>query len=492
MHNKLTLVIPIINLPDQLLKLRANGAISGHQIEILAYGLADDVNSSDCRTIKIPSLNDSKSLTILLSEIKTPYAVIVKDPCDINFNKECISKLLSPIISKSTILSYSGYLIENSTTVEKPLIEYQEGSVRDDFDFGPVVAIDVDRIKSLISKNHLIKDLEHSAFYALRLSICLNALPVLIPELLYSVKPTQMGPGYEDHFAYVDPKNRKVQKEMEDVFTDYSRMAGFYLPPALTPTDISVGSFPCEASVIIPVKDRARSIADAVNSALSQHCSFPFNIMVVDNHSSDGTTDILNDLAGKNDKVVHIIPEEKNLLIGGCWNKGISDKRCGRFAIQLDSDDLYSDQNTLQKIVDCFYSEKSGAVVGSYTLVDFNLNQIPPGLIDHREWSIENGHNNALRINGLGAPRAIYTPIAREILFENVSYGEDYAMMLAICRRYKLARIYDSLYLCRRWEGNSDSNLPIEKINRNNTYKDLIRTNEIRARKIIAKATLQE
>ena len=155
------------------------------------------------------------------------------------------------------------------------------------------------------------------------------------------------------------------------------------------------------------------------------------------------------------------------------------DEHCGRFAIQLDSDDLYINHHVLQRIVDTFHEHQCAMVIGSYKMVNFKLEEIPPGIIDHKEWTPDNGRNNALRVNGLGAPRAFYTPLLRQIRIPNVSYGEDYATALAISREY---RIYEPLYLCRRWEGNSDADLNIQRVNANNYYKDKIRMIEILAR----------
>jgi glycosyltransferase involved in cell wall biosynthesis len=242
-----------------------------------------------------------------------------------------------------------------------------------------------------------------------------------------------------------------------------------------------------EASVITPVRNRKETIAEAVKSALSQQTDFSFNVLVVDNHSTDGTTAILSDLAKRFSNLKHIVPKRTDLGIGGCWNEALNSEACGRYAVQLDSDDLYSSPHTLQKMVDRLRQSRYAMVIGSYTLVNSGLEEISPGLIDHREWTDDNGHNNALRINGLGAPRAFDTALMRGIGFLNVSYGEDYAAALRICREYRIGRIYESLYLCRRWSGNSDAELSIEDANRNNAFKDKIRTDEILARQKIAK-----
>jgi glycosyltransferase involved in cell wall biosynthesis len=206
---------------------------------------------------------------------------------------------------------------------------------------------------------------------------------------------------------------------------------------------------------------------------------------VIDNHSTDGTTEMTSKFTETDDRVVHIIPERNDLGIGGCWNEGIFHEKCGKFAIQLDSDDLYIDNNVISRVVETFYGQKCAMVVGSYKMVNFNLEELPPGLIDHKEWTPGNGRNNALRINGLGAPRAFYTPVIRRIRVPNVSYGEDYAVGLAISRHYQIGRIYEPLYLCRRWEGNTDAALDINRANANNLYKDRLRTIELLARKQI-------
>ena len=247
--------------------------------------------------------------------------------------------------------------------------------------------------------------------------------------------------------------------------------------------DFDEQEFDVEASVVIPVFNRAKTIKDAVESALSQKASFPYNVIVVDNHSTDGTGDILAHLSKSHkDKLRVIVPNRRDLGIGGCWNEAINSEYCGRFAVQLDSDDLYSSPKTLQTVVDAFHEQKAAMVIGSYRMCDFELNTLPPGLIDHKEWTDDNGPNNALRINGLGAPRAFFTPLLRQVQFPNTSYGEDYALGLLFSRHYRIGRIFSELYLCRRWGGNSDAALSVEKINANNLYKDRLRTMELYAR----------
>lgn len=354
--------------------------------------------------------------------------------------------------------------------------DYQTGSVRDDFDFGPVVMI---RTEALRRCAEGLPDYRFAAWYALRLGLSCQGAIVHIPEPLSEVSGDVEAVS---QFDYVNPRNREVQIEMEQAFTRYLAHTGALLEAPFE-RYVPEGEYPVEASVIIPVKNRRATVGDAVRSALDQVTDFAMNVIVVDNHSTDGTTELLASIARDDSRLIHIVPEEKGLGIGGCWNKALMSEHCGRYAIQLDSDDLYSATDVVSRIVEAFRSSGAGMVIGSYALTDFNLAPIPPGIIDHREWTDTNGPNNALRINGLGAPRAFCTELARSILFPNVSYGEDYAMALRISRRYRIERIYDVLYLCRRWEGNSDAALPPERINRNNYYKDMLRSYEIEARK---------
>ena len=348
-----------------------------------------------------------------------------------------------------------------------------------------MVAVDAPRLLAFLNAPEL-SELKFSAWYACWLWFAMargNAGAIVrIPEPLYTVGQTDARKSGEKQFDYVDPRNREVQLEFERAFTLILERIGARLPASRTTINPDEQDFPVEASVIIPVRNRARTIADAVRSALTQTPEFSFNVIVVDNHSTDGTTDILSELAASDPRVIHVIPESTTLGIGGCWNLAVNHSCCGRFAVQLDSDDLYKSADVLQRIVDTFRRERCAMVIGSYELVDFNGNPIPPGLIDHKEWTDANGANNALRINGLGAPRAFYTPVFRQIGMHNVSYGEDYGIGLNISRTWRIGRIYDSLYLCRRWEGNSDADLSVEKVNANNTYKDWLRTIELEAR----------
>ena len=332
------------------------------------------------------------------------------------------------------------------------------------------------------------EDYQWGALYDLRLRM---KNIVHINEYLYTEIETDNRKSGEKQFDYVDPKNRQVQIEMEKICTEHLKRIGAWLPPVFkevpftsnlqddgTPSEQG----PTTASVIIPVFNRVRTVKDAVESALSQKCDFPFNIIVVDNHSTDGTTELLSEMAAKDSRIVHLIPAKFDLGIGGCWNLAVHSEHCGEFAVQLDSDDVYSGPDTLTKIVNAFHEQNCAMVVGTYQMTDFNMNPIPPGVIDHREWTEENGRNNALRINGLGAPRAFWTPLLRTINLPNTSYGEDYALGLRISREYRIGRIYDVLYCCRRWEGNSDAALDIDRVNANNLYKDRIRTWELTAR----------
>ncbi|ASB50036.1 glycosyltransferase family 2 protein [Alkalitalea saponilacus] len=372
------------------------------------------------------------------------------------------------------------YKMMNGKSVLHPLIDYQSGSLRDDFDFGSLLLYRTDAIKNVAPT--LDKSWQYGGLYALRLAVSRIYSVFRIPEFLYTEMETDNRASGEKIFDYVDPKNRAVQIEMEEICTANLKAIGGWLQPRFSEIDLSDSGFPVEASVIIPVRNRVKTIEDAIKSVLSQETKFPFNLIVVDNHSTDGTTELLQKMAESDEKLIHLIPDRNDLGIGGCWNYGVFHDACGKFAIQLDSDDLYINNQVIQTIVEAFYEQQCAMVVGSYQMVNFNLKEIPPGLIDHREWTPENGRNNALRINGLGAPRAFYTPVLREIRLPNTSYGEDYAVGLRISRQYQIGRIYEPLYLCRRWEENSDASLDVVKMNGHNLYKDRIRTIELQAR----------
>lgn len=369
--------------------------------------------------------------------------------------------------------------IVDGALCDAPTIDYQSGSLRNDFEFGPLVVVRTSALKDYALQS--LPRCEYAGFYQLRLALSRLGRIQHLPRNLYVEVEADTRKSGEKQFDYVNPAQRNVQIEMEQVCTDHLHRIGGWLPPyKYSSIDLSAGEFPVEASVVIPVLNRVSTIGDAIGSVLAQKTNFKFNILIVDNHSTDGTGEVIDSFA--DERVCHIIPERNDLGIGGCWNYAVNSPQCGRFAVQLDSDDLYSDSGVLQRIVDEFYSQQCAMLVGSYRICNFNLETLPPGVIDHREWSEKNGRNNALRINGLGAPRAFYTPVVRSVGFPNVSYGEDYAVGLQISRNYRIGRIYDVLYLCRRWEGNSDAALSHAKVNAHNTYKDSLRTAELQAR----------
>lgn len=435
----------------------------------------------NAEVIRVDALFNSSTLKLMESKSDTKYILFLTQDTLIEFGQFSLERFISVAESTNSGIIYSDYYdIKNNLTSPHPVIDYQFGSVRDDFSFGPILFFDKHAFSS--ASNGINQDLKYAGLYALRLAISRHHAITRIPEFLYSSIETDERKSGEKLFDYVNPKNREVQIEMEKVVTEHLKKINVYLEPKFRNINLDEEKFDNEASVIIPVKNRAKTIGDAVQSVLKQKTNFSFNLIVVDNHSTDGTASILKDFSDQDKRVVHIIPERTDLGIGGCWNEGVHHKSCGRFAVQLDSDDIYKDENTLQKIVDIFRKEKCAVVIGSYQLTDFNLKEIPPGLIDHREWTPDNGRNNALRINGLGAPRAYFTPLLRKIKIPNVSYGEDYAAVLAMSRDYQIGRIYESIYVCRRWEGNSDAALSIEKQNAHNTYKDRVRTFEMLAR----------
>jgi hypothetical protein len=436
-----------------------------------------------CRVLVGGPLSSHETLSLILAGIRTRYLLLLSGAKQISIGPKALERFLGIAESTKVGLVYSDFYDESKHgKTLHPLNDYQLGSVRDDFDFGTIILFSVPAIRKALKKYGVIPGVKFAGLYDLRLKVSIDHSLYHLKKPLYSVIETEEPSGSENIFAYVDSGNRAVQKEMEIVFTDYLKKIGAYLLPNFREVEQMSGSSPVEASVVIPVRNRKETIAEAAKSALLQETVFPFNVIVVDNHSTDGTTAILSDLAKQYSRLKHIIPKRNDLGIGGCWNEALHTETCGRYAVQLDSDDLYSNSRTLQKMVDMLRQGNYGLVIGSYTLVNSNLEEIPPGVIDHREWTDENGHNNALRINGLGAPRAFDTEFMREIGFLNVSYGEDYAAALRICREYRIGRIYESLYLCRRWSGNSDAGLSIEEANRNDTFKDNIRTNEILAR----------
>lgn len=389
-------------------------------------------------------------------------------------------KQVMEVSPKNGIVYADHYKMIDGTLTQAPVIDYQKGSIRDDFDFGSVLLFNS---AAFIEAAEITEgtDYKYAALYSVRLFISFQYDIVHINEYLYTEIETDTRQSGEKQFDYVNPKNREVQIEMEKACIEHLHEIEAFVYSSSKVVNLNSEAFEIEASVIIPVRNRIRTIRDAVHSALSQQTSFPFNVIVIDNHSTDGTTEALQELSADK-RLIHIIPQRNDLGIGGCWNVGVHHEKCGKFAVQLDSDDLYKDEHTLQKIVDTFYQENCAMVIGTYLMTDFEMKEIAPGIIDHKEWTEENGPNNALRINGLGAPRAFFTPILRRMNLPNTSYGEDYAIGLRISREYRIGRIYDVLYLCRRWEGNSDAALSIEKTNQNNFYKDRIRSWELQAR----------
>lgn len=372
------------------------------------------------------------------------------------------------------------YQIIGEQRRKMPLIECQEGSLRDDFNFGSVLFYNTQILKKAVAQTTL--DYPHAGMYNLRLTVSRLASLVHINEVLYTEIETDTRKSGEKLFDYVDPKNREVQIDMEKACTEHLKAIGAYLPPVFTSVDLDREVFEYEATVMIPVFNRERTIEDAVRSALEQKTDFKFNVIVVNHHSTDKTVSIVEKFSD-DPRLILITPERKDLFVGGLWNTALHHPKCGKFIVQLDSDDVYSGPGSLEKIVKAFYEQQCGMIIGTYRMTDFKLNTLPPGIIDHREWTPENGRNNALRINGLGAPRAFFTPILREILLPNTNYGEDYGLGLNFSRKYQIGRIYEVVYNCRRWEGNSDAALEPEKVNANNLYKDKLRTWEIQARK---------
>lgn len=453
------------------------------------YLLATDAAATaveGCTMVHIDALNSSDTMLKIAEAAKAPYTLLYTKYNNLVMGYFALDRFVRLAgDSKAGMMYADSYTVIEGKKSNAPVIDYQEGSLRDDFNFGSVLFFNTEVLKKAAAGI----DVHYTAagLYDLRLRLSRIAPIVHINEYLYSDVTVDNRKSGEKIFDYVDPKNRGVQIEMEKACTAHLKAVGGYLEPKFDEIDFNKGNFEYEASVIIPVRNRIRTIRDAIRSVLSQKTDFPFNLIVIDNHSTDGTTEAIDEF--KDDpRLVHIVPQRDDLGIGGCWNAGVQHPKCGKFAVQLDSDDVYSDENTLSKMVAAFYEQKCAMVVGTYMLTDIDKNPIPPGVIDHKEWTPENGRNNALRINGLGAPRAFYTPVLREIHVPNTSYGEDYALGLAFSRHFQIGRVYDVVYLCRRWEDNSDAALDIVKMNNNNLYKDRIRTWELQARRALVAA----
>ncbi len=437
------------------------------------------------------ALTSCVTLRQVAERASADYVLLQTKPVAVTLGEGAVERMSQAASVSGAPLVYADHydqkMIGGKSLIEKhPAIDYQEGSIRDDFDFGSLLLLKTSLLKKWATQTKE-NGYAYAGLYDLRLFLSREGEVLHLNEFLYTEEEHDTRASGVKQFDYVNPANRDVQIEMETVATAHLREIKALVDTSLyRDVDFDEQEFDTEASVIIPVFNREKTIRDAVGSAMSQKTSFPYNVIVVDNHSTDGTTEILKELTAKYAKqanrLIHVIPERTDLGIGGCWNEAVNDARCGRFAVQLDSDDLYSSPKTLQTIVDAFYKQQAAMVVGSYRMCDFELNTLPPGLIAHQEWTDQNGPNNALRINGLGAPRAFFTPLLRQVQLPNTSYGEDYAMGLTFSRRYRIGRIYDELYLCRRWGGNSDAALSIERINANNLYKDRLRTLEIRAR----------
>ena len=498
MTHKIDFFTPCTGDATLLDELKASPIIKGrHTIE------------ADTPFIPLERSLSTRTLQHIAEQSTSEYILLYTHIGSLKIGYRAVERMLRTATESNADWVYSHrYVMKQGETIAVPTNEYQEGSVRDDFDFGPLMLIRTKAVREFLATHP--EAMQHAALYQLRLYISRVGRLVHINEYLYTESEHDTRTSGQKQFDYVDPRNRQIQLEMERACTTHLKAVGAFVDfRQLKEIDTTTGEFPCEATVIIPVKNRAKTIGNAVRSVLEQETDFPFNLIVVDNHSTDGTTEILSQLSKlvqtsesqtclnfhcessltknecltDNAQLTIVTPERTDLGIGGCWDLAIRHPHCGRYAVQLDSDDLYSDPHTLQRIVDTFRRERCAMVVGSYRLCNFTLETLPPGIIDHREWTEENGMNNALRINGLGAPRAFYTPIIREIGFPNVSYGEDYAVGIAISRTYRLGRIYEPIYLCRRWEGNSDAALSPDRVAAHNHYKDSLRTQEIRARK---------
>ena len=482
-------------------------SMSGEDISVTVESFCRSSSFTGVTVLSGVSLRETQTLREIAEAVSEKYLLVYTKALPLEMGMLALDRIISIAEDTGADMLYADhYRMVGGERRRHPLIDCQSGALRDDFDFGSVLVFRKSSFRRAVRA--MSEDYKWGALYDLRLRM---KKIVHINEYLYTEIETDNRKSGEKQFDYVDPKNRQVQVEMEKICTEHLKRIGAWLPPVFKEVGISplpsagqddrnmvgqddrdaVGREESDvignddrrsvtASVIIPVYNRVRTVKDAVESALSQKCDFPFNVIVVDNHSTDGTTELLSEI--RDERLVHLIPARHDLGIGGCWNLAVHDEACGEFAVQLDSDDVYSGPDTLAKIVNAFHRQKCAMVVGTYQMTDFDMNPIPPGIIDHREWTEDNGRNNALRINGLGAPRAFWTPLLRKLNLPNTSYGEDYALGLRISREYRIGRIYDVLYCCRRWEGNSDAALDIEKVNANNLYKDRIRTWELEAR----------
>lgn len=482
MNKPITLFLPYNGFEhtnDTVKSMLASGQV---EKTVLLTTQKDLPQLPDCEIMTVDTLFGTATIKAILDKTETGYALVVKEDTHIVLGQFALERMMQVAEDTGAGMVYSDFMQKKDDTVTKhPVIDYQDGSLRDDFDFGYLMLFTKESLKEAAAINDA-KNYKYAGLYDLRLKVSQTKELTHIAEYLYTSVATDTRKSGEKQFDYVDPKNRDVQIEMEEAVSEHLKRIGGYLKPGFADVEFKKDNFEVEASVVIPVFNRHKTIGDAIKSVLMQKTSFPFNLIVVDNHSTDGTTEVIKELAAKDDRLIHLIPGRRDLLIGGCWNEAVHSDKCGRFAAQLDSDDVYKDETTLQRIVDAFYEQNCAMIIGSYKMTNFQMEEIPPGIIDHKEWTPENGRNNALRINGLGAPRAFYTPVLRKLKIPNVSYGEDYAVGLAISRDYQIGRIYDPIYLCRRWEGNTDASLNVQQMNTNNLYKDKVRTYELKAR----------
>ena len=481
----LTCFIPAISIEQVTPTVTALNAFDCiHKVYLLGTG-EDDFSSLGCPVIRIDSLTSHKTVAQIARHCDSEFALIYTKYTILDLGYFALERMLGIAEDSSAGMVYADhYQLVDGQRKAMPLIACQEGSLRDDFNFGSLMIYRSSALRSAVAQTQ--DDYPYAGLYNLRLAVSRIAPVVHINEYLYTEVETDSRKSGQKLFDYVDPKNRALQIDMEKACTEHLKAVGGYLAPVFTPIQFEETPFEYEASVIIPVFNRIKTIEDAIQSVLTQQTDFLFNLIIIDNHSTDGTTEVITKY--KTDpRLIHVIPSRYDLGIGGCWNMGVHHPKCGKFAIQLDSDDVYADETTLTKMVSAFYAQNCAMVVGTYRMTNFEMETIPPGVIDHKEWTPENGRNNALRINGLGAPRAFYTPMLREINLPNTSYGEDYALGLRFSRHYQIGRVYDVVYCCRRWDGNSDAALDIVKQNAHNLYKDRIRTWELQARKKLNK-----